>query len=54
VTFPIDDTFTDEGASEACGFDVTVHSEGTVRVALILDQDGNVVREIDTLRRSHV
>jgi hypothetical protein len=38
VTFPIDDTFTDEGASEACGF----------------DQDGNVVREIDTLRRTHV
>jgi hypothetical protein len=50
VTFPIDDTFTDEGASEACGFDVTVHIEGTVRVTLILDQDGNVVREIDTLQ----
>jgi len=50
VTFPIDDTFTDEGASEACGFDVTVHIEGTVCVTLILDQDGNVVREIDTLQ----
>jgi hypothetical protein len=50
MTFPIDDTFTDEGASEACGFDVTVHIEGTARVTLILDAEGNVLREIDTVQ----
>lgn len=47
VTIPIDDTFQDELASEACGFDVTVHIEGTLLVTLILDQEGDIVREID-------
>jgi hypothetical protein len=48
-TIQIDDTFFDQIASAVCGFEVTIHVEATVRVTLILDQEGNVVREIDRL-----
>jgi hypothetical protein len=36
-TFPINEQFTDEGASAACGFDVTVHLAGTVRYVAFFD-----------------
>jgi hypothetical protein len=48
LSFPIDDTFQDEYHSDVCGFDVTIHIEGTARVLLTLDADGEVVNEIDT------
>ncbi len=38
-TFTIDEQFTDDGASAACGFDVNVHLAGTVRyIAFFVDQ----------------
>jgi hypothetical protein len=48
VSFPIDVTFQDEDFTEFCGFDVFIHVEGTVRATLVLDEEGDVVREIDT------
>lgn len=48
LTFPIDDTFQDEGFSEFCGFDVFIHVEGQTRVVLKVNQEGDVVREVDT------
>ena len=48
LTFPIDDTFQDEGFSEFCGFDVFIHIEGQTRVVLKVNQEGGVVREVDT------
>ena len=48
VTFPVDDTFQDEYHSDVCGFDVFINIKGTARVTLVLDADGDVVREIDT------
>jgi hypothetical protein len=48
LTFPIDDTFQDEGFSEFCGFDVFIHVEGQTRVVLKLNQEGDVVSEVDT------
>jgi hypothetical protein len=47
-SFPIDDTFQDQGFSEFCGFDVFIHVEGKTRVLLKLDQKGDVVSELDT------
>ena len=52
LTFPIDDTFQDEGLTEFCGFDVFIHVEGQTRVVLKLDQEGDVVSEIDTFSAS--
>ena len=43
LTFPIDDTFQDEGFSEFCGFDVFIHIEGQTRVVLKVNQEGDVV-----------
>jgi hypothetical protein len=48
LTFPIEDTFQDEGFSEFCGFDVFIHVEGQTRVVLKLNQEGDVVSEVDT------
>ncbi len=47
-TFPIEDEFVAEGLSDVCGFEVRGSVQGTVRVTLILDREGNVVREVDT------
>jgi hypothetical protein len=48
LSFPVDDTFQDEGLTDLCGFDVFINIKGTARVQLFLDDAGNVVREIDT------
>ena len=48
LTFPIHDTFQDEGFSEFCGFDVFIHIEGQTRVMLKVNREGGVVREVDT------
>jgi hypothetical protein len=48
VSFPIDDTFVDEQLAAECGFEVTTHVAGTVRVLLTLNADGHVAKEIDT------
>jgi hypothetical protein len=48
LSFPVDDTFQDEGLTDLCGFDVFINVKGTARVQLFLDDAGNVVREIDT------
>jgi hypothetical protein len=52
VSFPVDDTFVDEYLTDVCGFEVTIHVEGTVRVLLKLDEEGDVVSEIDTFSGS--
>jgi hypothetical protein len=41
-TFPIGEQFTDDGASAACGFDVTVHFAGTVRYIAFFDDQGQL------------
>jgi hypothetical protein len=41
-TFPIDEQFTDDGASAACGFDVNVHFAGTVRYIAFFDDQGEL------------
>ena len=41
-TFPINDQFTDDGASAACGFDVNVHLVGTVRYVAFFDPQGQL------------
>jgi hypothetical protein len=46
----VDETFTDEFLSEACGFPVTVTVTGMVRFRTWLDAEGNPTREIFTIR----
>ena len=48
LSFPVDETFQDEFHSDVCGFDVFINIKGTARVQLLLDADGDVVKEIDT------
>lgn len=43
-TFPLSETFVDEGASAACGFPVTATITGTGRFQVFFDQSGNPVR----------
>jgi hypothetical protein len=50
LSFPVDDTSQDEFLSDACGFDVFINVKGTARVTLLLDADGDVVKEIDTFQ----
>jgi hypothetical protein len=40
-SFPIDDTFIDDGASAACGFPVTATDQGTGHFQLFFDSHGN-------------
>ncbi len=47
-TFPINDEFVIDDLSEVCGFEVTGAVKGSVRITLVVDQEGNVVREVDT------
>lgn len=42
-SFPIEDHFVDEGASDACGFPVSVDLSGVLRYELRFDGDGNAV-----------
>ena len=42
-SFPIEDHFVDGGASEACGFPVSVDLSGVLRYQLRFDGDGNAV-----------
>jgi hypothetical protein len=42
-TFPLSETFVDEGASAACGFPVTATITGTGRFQVFFDQSGNPV-----------
>lgn len=43
-TFPISETFVDDGASAACGFPVTATILGEGRFQVFFDQSGNPVR----------
>lgn len=43
-TFPISETFVDDGVSEACGFPVTVTIAGDGRFQVFFDQSGNPIR----------
>jgi hypothetical protein len=42
-SFPIEDHFVDDGASDACGFPVSVDLSGVLRYELRFDGDGNAV-----------
>jgi hypothetical protein len=43
-SFPIDETFVDDGASAACGFPVTASNLGTARFEAFFDNTGTFVR----------
>jgi hypothetical protein len=47
-TFSLDDTFPALATSAVCGFDVFVHIEGTATAQLFYDQNGVLIRELDT------
>jgi hypothetical protein len=49
VHIAIDDSFVDEGFTQACGFEVTISVIGDLQVTLIRNKDGLVVRELDRL-----
>jgi hypothetical protein len=48
LSFPLDATFQDD-LTEVCGFDVFMRIEGTARVGLTVDDEGEVLREMDTV-----
>ena len=43
-TFPINETFVDDGASAACGFQILATNTGTARVEVFFDNTGAPVR----------
>jgi hypothetical protein len=45
-TFPIDETFIDDGASAACGFPVTSTITGSGRFIVFFDRNGNPIRTL--------
>jgi hypothetical protein len=47
VRIVIDDTFTDEAWTEACGTEVVISLEATLNVTLVYNQEGLLVKEID-------
>src|SRR5688572_29976645 len=49
-TIPVDDTFV---LGECAGFSVIEHVQGTVKVSLHTDQDGNPVMELNRFRLRH-
>src|SRR5262245_19615524 len=48
LTFTFDDTFQSVLLTNACGFPVFVHIEGTAAALVLYDATGTIVREIDT------
>jgi hypothetical protein len=53
VTIQVDDTFV-VPAGDLCEFPVTINVAGTISVKLVLNRQGQVVREIDTWRGGRI